>query len=320
MTSAWRRLILYVSIALIAAVAAGCSAGDATSGNQSPPADGRIIAMTKVRNPTFPPTVPAGSTLYSIKYGSRGHVVQGYLDVPPGKGPFQLFVDLHGGSVFPVRHIGQYAWTRDIAADLALPADVVFLPNYQGYGPSPGPVVDPYDDYLDVQNGLKALGNIRGLHIARAGTFVEGTSLGGYVAMKLAANDPQVRVAALLSPYPGDALFMQWLLSQPPDALDRVDLAYEKALRQAFGKDTRSRSYGLNSFDYSRIRIPVLIVAGTSDPIMPTALVRDMYGDLRKYDRQVTLDVVPGGHAPFNTSVGSTLDRYFLNHGLNPYY
>lgn len=54
--------------------------------------------MVAVKDPVFPPAVPAGYTLYYLTYESEGKLVQAVLGVPVGKGPFQLLVDLHGGS------------------------------------------------------------------------------------------------------------------------------------------------------------------------------------------------------------------------------
>ncbi len=271
--------------------------------------------MAAVKNPVFPSAVPQGYTLYSLTYESEGKPVQGYLGVPPGKGPFQMVVVLQGGS--PVKlssraSTGGYSATA--AADDVLPAPVMFFPNYRGYGPSPGDVQDGYHDYLDTVNGLKALRHIRGLHVAPHDTFLAGTSLGGFVALRLAASDPDVRAVLLTSPWPGMDTVLGWLktqFSQNPQSRS----AYHKL--RSYGGPKPGAWLRRNSITLAGIHVPILIIGGTEDQITPPSLLRYLDRQLSAGDPHVTLTFLPGGHAPTGTGWIDDFDTFMNREGLN---
>lgn len=282
-------------------------------------ADGSPAAVTPVGNVSFGSAIPPGERMYSLFYWSQGHRVQGYLDVPPGTGPFPLLVYLHGGYFFSQPpsfgesssspHSSLVEWSPGLAEGFAWPSAIVFFPNYAGYGPSYGPVGNIHSNYLDVINGLTALAHLRGLYIRSDATYLDGASMGGTVAMMLAEYDKQVRAVCLVSPWPGDIQAMTWLL-ESKSALDATDSGYLFSFsdQPGYGTNLNSAKYHENSFQYHLVGdMPILIVAGRQDPYNPPALMTAMYQRLKQYDPHVQLDFFPGGHAPSSPAIVHTI-------------
>ena len=304
-----RRLLASLVLLGVPLTVAAC--GSATGGV----ANGHVLRMVAMTNPIFPPAVPAGYTLYSLTYESEGGPVQAYLGVPPGKGPFQLLVDLHGGSPGALHGSAPSGGvTAAAAADDVLPALVVFFPNYRGYRPSPGNVQDGYHDYLDTLNGLTALRDIRSLHIAPHDTYLAGTSLGGFVALRLASADRDVRAIVLTSPWPGMDTILDWLkprLGQNP----QYRQAYE-TLRRYAGAQPGSW-LRQNSVPFAAIHVPILIIGGTDDTTIPPDLLRYLDRRLSTKDPHVALTFIPGGHAPLGTEWIQDFDVFMNREGLS---
>lgn len=225
-------------------------------------APGYPISRTRLKV-RFPANAPAGERMYSLYYWSRGQEVQGYLNVPPGKGPFDLLVALHGGYLTGVgQHTDYSVYARSDAVGTAM------------------------TDTIDTMNGLKALSRL-GLHIRRNATYLYSRSLGGYVAMMLAAHDSQVQASVLRSPDPGAIEYMTWINNTKypgPYAIGARTGRY-----QAWGTDLTAKVYRQNSFPYRDIHTPVLIIGGESDRTFPPPLLTAMY-------HRASLQFFPGGH------------------------
>ncbi len=325
-----RKALAAVSL-LIAAVVllGGCSsqpssARGSTDGLSLPhlatKVDGEPIGLKPVSLPaSVARHLPKGLKVLSLVYWSRGLRCQAYLDVPAGKGPFPLLVELHGGEIFsgdPVHYTGYPTIDPSIAAGIATAHAISFLPNYGGYGQSQGTPGDPYQNYRDVVNGLSALRQISGLHILADATYLWGFSMGGDVAMILAAHDRNVRAAELVSPYAGPVAMMEWMDAQPQDALTSGDLTDYATMLSQYGKNLTAKWYQENSYAYSSIHIPVLIIGGAKDPGFPPALLETMATGLKRYDDQVEIRFFPGGHAPQSAAVERAEAAWFVSHGL----
>ncbi len=282
-------------------------------------ADGEPISLKAVSLPAaIARHLPKGLQVFSLFYWSRGVRCQAYLDVPAGKEALPLLLELHGGELWNGYPPGYTAYAVDpsIAAGIATNRAISFLPNYAGYGPSRGSPGDPHQNYLDVANGLAALGRISGLHVLPRATYLVGLSMGGDVAMILAAHDRNVRAAELVSPYPGPVAMMEWMNAQGVGsltALDSLDLA---AMVDHYGGDLNAAAYRNDSYVYSSIHVPVLIIGGTNDPGFPPPLLRTMYHGLKRYDSHVTIRFFNGSHAPDSTAVNQAEAAWFNAHGL----
>ncbi len=270
------------SVVLLAAALWG--AGGRTSIAPAPVSahqDGALASMSTVDVPRY--GIP-GVSVYSIKYWSKGILVQGYIDVPSGKGPFPLLVFLHGGWLYPMpyRH-DDYAgplWVADspVSASQWAPYNaIVFLPNYAGYGPSDGTVNTLGPNASDVLNGIAALRQICGLRIKPDATYLLGESMGGGVAVYVAERDKQIRGAVLFSP----AIF-------------------------------NSPTWATQTYD---VQLPVLIIAGTQDTTVLPEIARWTAQVLSVHDKHVRLVFVGGGHVPLAAGWGTML-AWYARHGL----
>lgn len=277
--------------------------------------NGQVLHMVALKDAVFQPAVPAGYTLYTLTYESEGEPVQAFVGVPPGKGPFQLLVDLHGGSPVALNGPSRTGGVTAVAAaNEVLPALIVFLPNYRGYRPSPGNVQDGYHDYLDARNGLKALQNIRSIHVAPHDTYLNGTSIGGFVALRLAASDPNVRAVVLTSPWPGMDAVLGWLKPQVGQN-SQDESAYETI--RSYGGANPGPWLRRNSVVFSKIHAPILIVGGTQDTTIPPALLRYLDQQLSATDPSVELTFVPGGHAPLGSQTVQDFNAFMNRQGLS---
>jgi len=305
---------------------AGCSGqpasrplpgGLALTGVSATPRNGWPISLTLVRpGDATVLYLPPGGHAYSLTYWSRGVRAQAYLDVPRGKGPLPLLIALHGGyTVAEPGHSDLVYWNQTSALVLAQPTAIAFLPNYVGYGPSRGRAGDAYEDTLDVENGLRALRRIAGLHIAPDATYLFGFSLAGAVGALLAGQDRGVRAAAFVSPWPGARRSLDWYEANLGhlDEDERVGL---DTLAEWEGTDPQSQWYRRNSYGYGDLRIPLLLIGGTQDNIVPAALLSATAQDLRRCGHPVELKFFPGGHAVYSGDVQAFLQSWFQAHGI----
>jgi pimeloyl-ACP methyl ester carboxylesterase len=276
--------------------------------------NGSPISVTQIQNPKFTPYagMPQGTKLYSLMYWSQGNQVQGYVVVPPSSTPLPLIVNLHGGYEFR----GDFhtdkppTVTKQVAEDWVERGYINFLPNYAGYGLSGGDVGGDYGSYLDAKYGLQALFATFGSKIEKRHTDLYGASMGGFVAMKLAETDNQVKAIVLLSPFPGASDFVSWIQSQPSNQINKLNMSnYFYILNQ--GKTHNHPSWYIkNSLVFKDIKVPVLIVGGESDPIIPASLLSQLKAKLSKYDANVELNLVPGGHAPTSYKVMEMITKF----------
>lgn len=271
-----KEVALAVVTLLVGALGGGCSKSSVRSVEpvaQSAGRNGHLVSMT----PMYP-----GMSVYSLKYWSRGNLIQAYVDVPSGKGPFPILVVLHGGwlDASSLHHVSQWngvrtSFTPYIAAQWASYNMIVLLPNYAGYGPSKGTVSTPLQNALDTLNGISALRQICGLRIKSEGTYLLGYSMGGDVAIYVAQRDRDVQTAVLLSP----AVMNYW--------------------------ETHK----------FQIHVPVLLLAGAQDNVMPPTVEEDAYSILRTHDATVRFILEPGGHVPLTGSWDDML-AWFAKYGL----
>ncbi len=325
-TSHQHRLRWLALLALLPLVA-GCSAGPSSSlsgglsiqASKDSRASGTPIALVPVHlSKSDQAHVPKDLQIYSLTYWSRGLRCQAYLDVPGGPGSHPLWVLLHGAWVWsqPNHYSGFPVNTTSYAAMTSEPDAITFLPNYGGYGPSQGDVGDSHDDYVDVMNGLKALGHITGLHVKRDATYLSGASLGGIVALMTAVNDSAVRAVTLLSPWPGASEALSWLQAQPTNTLTGDDLSDDLYLVPTCGPNLQSLWCKENSVPYQELKVPILIVGGTHDTNIVPGMLQAMSTQLRRYNAQVELRMVPGGHAPETTASWAIEQAWLAAHGL----
>ncbi len=284
----------------------------------STPVNGLPISLTLVRPGSMATIyVPPGGHVYSLTYWSRGERAQAYLTVPAGRKPNPLFIDLHGGYyIAEPGHSDDVYWTREEAIVNAQAHAVAFLPNYVGYGPSGGKVGDASEDTQDVENGLQALAQIRGMRLERNATYLLGFSLGGAVGMLLAGQDRQVRAVALDSPWPGGRMSLGWYQTNYFH-LNRDELLGYKILTRYEGSNTANRWYRRNSYGCQDVHMPLLIVGGTEDDIVPQAMLATMAANLKGCGQNVEFKLFPGGHSPYGGDEQALIQAWFQRQGIS---
>jgi dienelactone hydrolase len=152
-----------------------------------------IVIRTLAVTPAFTRTL--------ITYTSDGLNVQGFMNVPRGKGPFPVVLVLHG-YVNP----GTYrtlAYTTRYADALARAGFLVIHPDYRGNGASEdGPNLFRVGYAIDVLN-LIALA--KQLPQAKAGSIgIVGHSMGGGIALRVIMVSKDVKAAVLYGAMSGD--------------------------------------------------------------------------------------------------------------------
>jgi len=75
----------------------------------------------------------------------------------------------------------------------------------------------------------------------------------------------------------------------------------------------------LHSAAFDEIHVPVLIIAGQKDNVIPPPLVRFLYNRLRTGGVDATLQFVPGGHAPITLHVYQVVQKWLLPYGFHLY-
>ena len=151
---------------------------------------------------------PTGFTRTLITYPSDGLTIYGFINVPPGPGPFPVIIALHG-YVEPSQY-GILSYTTRYADALARAGYIVIHPNLRNFPPSDeGPDVFRTGMTADILNLIaivQAQGGQPGLLTAadpqRIGLW--GHSLGGGLALRVMTISPVVQATLLYAALSGD--------------------------------------------------------------------------------------------------------------------
>lgn len=66
-----------------------------------------------------------------------------------------------------------------------------------------------------------------------------------------------------------------------------------------------------------RRALPLLIVGGTQDDIVPQAMLTTMAADLKDCGQNVEFKLFPGGHSPYGGDEQALIQDWFLRHGIS---
>jgi len=248
--------------------------------------DSSRILLTAARRDRYP-----GTPWREVSFPSEdGTEIHGLLLVPGGDGPWPAILYSHGGptsAAGPTFHPMCQAWVDSGYALLSV--------NYRGsttFG-------DAYREALT--------GNIGGVDVADvlAGrrwlvesgiatpdqVILNGYSYGGYLTLQCMATHPELWAGGIAG-----APVADWIgVGEDQNAsLDAYDLAL-------FGPDTpESRAHKVRaspSTYVDRFAAPLLITTPEADTRTPLRPTREFVEALRAAGKQVTLDLIKGGHA-----------------------
>lgn len=147
-------------------------------------------------------------TSYSIRYPSDGVTIYGFMNVPKGEGPFPVIVSIHGYA--PNSSYDPFIVESDYADRFAANQFIVIHPGMRNQPPSDyGDNILRVGMTVDVMNLIALLKQKSELpgELERADTEMlglEGTSLGGEIALRMITLSPDIKATVLFSSLSGN--------------------------------------------------------------------------------------------------------------------
>lgn len=282
--------------------------------------DGQIISVHQIHLQKLDDRLKA----YRMMYWSNGVITEAYLSVPQEKGTYSLEVNLHGGWIGPVKQthvslVGGVIFDKHLIEG-SMPNIITVVPMYRGYGESGGTVNGLEGNTKDTQNAITAVKKYlgkNGIDIYQGETILMGTSTGGGVALKVASQQKGIASVIAISPYLGADLLGAWYKEHLDNSTYKNYFTY---MEKAFGPYNPSKSpYIKESIDYKKINVPVLLIQGKKDEIIPWQTVKRFSDNMKADGKDVTLKLVPDGdHALTNkqTELMDTIQMWFKKHPI----
>jgi dipeptidyl aminopeptidase/acylaminoacyl peptidase len=245
--------------------------------------------------------LPSGATLISSRsqngileqdlwYKSGALRIRGRLFLPAGTGKLPAVVYNHGG----VSGLSNLAATR--CRELAAAGFVVFASSYRGEDDSDGKIEVAKGEVDDVLAGFAWLKSHPRVDAARVAQF--GTSHGALIGLLGSARVSDFR--ALVFAY-GVADIVAWY-----EHLVRTNqLTDDQLTRDTYGKGPQDRPasfavrMGLTAVPKLPTTMPVLIVQGGKDVIVPPEQGKSLQRELEKYSKPSSLKIYPNSEHGF---------------------
>lgn len=202
----------------------------------------------------------------------RGELQAWWLPAQQENAPTLLY--LHGNDRNIGSNLGHVLRLHDFGYN-------VLLPDYRGYGHSSGGRPNEAKVYQDAEASWQYLVRQRGIRPGRL--FIYGHSLGGAIAIELAAHHPEAGGLITEGTFTSIAdmgkrlyplLPVDWLLNQRFDSLQMI----------------------------SRIRSPLLLIHGTWDTIVPVQMAQRLYAAAPQPKQLLLID---GGEHENSAAVGA---------------
>src|SRR3989454_11049701 len=158
------------------------------------------------------------------------------------------------------------------------------MPDYRGYGESEGPFPSEKTVYEDADAAWISLVDQRGIRPARP--YIYGHSLGGAIAIELAAHHPEAAGLIVESSFPS--------IREMPKLRKQYALLPMQLLSQRFDSIQK----------VSKLRLPVLYIHGTTDEVVPYAMGEQLF---RASGGRKRFIAIGGGLHNNNAAVGGPL-------------
>jgi dipeptidyl aminopeptidase/acylaminoacyl peptidase len=263
-----------VALLLVAAVAQA-EINRHSGSSEALPHDKYVHAVSEADSPVMQTWIKAKDGVY----------IAAAIRKPKGNGPFPAIIFFHGapGGRGMEQLVGWSrgdhggpVWERFLQEGYA-----VVVADYRGgpwnvmNTPSPTGLITAIDDGMTVVDHVQNLP-----YVKRAEVSVYGVSLGGNLAMYLASRVPSLR--AVVAGAPAPIWFLGYQInpdgSRPDWNTARPDPAVSKA-------------------NIETIRMPVLILVGTEDRLMPLDII--LHDELAKQGKPVRLEIFEHGYHDF---------------------
>jgi dipeptidyl aminopeptidase/acylaminoacyl peptidase len=260
-----------------------------------------------------------GVSLYRIIYWSRAAAVSEYVTEPAAPGHYPLLLNLHGGSVVPLRTADNLDYTARDAAYFADPGVVAVYPEYEGYLGSAGTVHGSLTDLENIEDGIRAAEQLHRINAARQ--YVVGISLGGGLALMLAGIDQNIRAVVCVSPWVGLQITIRWY--EHHAKLGSAHYREMTLVHYLYGKNLDAPAYNKRSPHAGLIHAPVLLLQGTGDTSVAWQTVQTFYRQLKAARKVAQLVLYPGGqhglHGKYGPASTAALNAWFHRDGLTQF-
>jgi dipeptidyl aminopeptidase/acylaminoacyl peptidase len=235
------------------------------------------------------PPVPSTRPFRSVDIPStEGALVQGWLGVPEGSGPFPTILEIHGGPQAHETdrfHAPGQAWLDHGFAFLTL--------NYRGstgFGRDYEQAIWGRVGELELADMVAARDWLVGEGIAQPGAIVvTGGSYGGYLTLLALGRRPDLWAAGVAY-----VAIADWRLMHE----DGVGLReYQEALFGGSPEQTPDLHAAASPIMYvERLKAPLLIIQGRNDPRCPSRQLEAYLEEARRLGKDVEVDWFDAGH------------------------
>lgn len=241
--------------------------------------------------------VPPGHALKSVTFpSSDGQIIQGWLGLPDGDGPFPTVIEIHGG---PETVVGNtfspdaQAWLDHGFAYLAV--------NYRGsrtFGREFEEKIWGHPGHWEIEDLVAARAWLVQQTIAKAdAVLLTGWSYGGYLTLLGLGKKPELWAGGMAGIAATD-----WAMSYE-DAAETI----RGYLVSLFGgkPDEKPEQYRLSSpITYAEnVKAPLLIIQGRNDSIAPPRPVQMYEAKMKSLGKDIEVFWYDTGHAGSFTSV-----------------
>lgn len=237
-----------------------------------------------------------------VIFRNEGQNLVGILHIPDGlsyEGRAPGIVMFHG---FTGNKSEAHRLFVHVARSLCDSGFIVLRFDFRGSGDSDGDFEDTTlpREVSDAERALSLL--MRQRYIDRARVGVLGLSMGGRVAAILASMDARIRFAILYSPALGPLKerMLSRISREEVDKLDRGEAAEVSPgfyLKKQFFETV---DYIIPSSIMSKVNIPILIVHGDRDQVIPVDEVRKCFDSIKGVNDRSELYIVMGGDHTFS--------------------
>jgi dienelactone hydrolase len=238
-----------------------------------------------------------------VSFTSDGLTVYGFMNTPRGKGPFPVVLVLHG-YVNPHTYRTPFGYTQRYADALAEAGFLVIHPDYRGHGRSEGQAEGSTNLFrvgyaVDVLNLITHLQRLPDARSGAVGLF--GHSMGGGIALRVAAVNPNVRAVLLYGSMNADERLN---IAQIKNVFRRIAYLPEDNVPAEWWDAISPITY------LADLRAAVEIHHGQRDPQVPPAWSRDLHARLVALGKDAVLFEYPAaGHSLYGRDYATMIAR-----------
>jgi dipeptidyl aminopeptidase/acylaminoacyl peptidase len=250
-------------------------------------------------------------TVYQMFYWSEGEKAEALVTVPKKPGKYPLLIVAHGGEVYDQPGI-TFLPAPYSAQGVSRSSEffVGLFPSYRGYGESEGGAHGIVGSTLDVENAIRAAQALES--VDSEGIYIEGTHLGGGIALMLASSRKDIAAIVARSPFVDLDLFIGAWVKQNADN--------KEALKALEPYTTFHRDSGTYTVNIDKIEAPILFLQGTGDQVTYWKDVENLYKDLLSQQKEVKLLLYDGGNNnltdKYRQEASQATKEWFMQHGL----